>query len=100
MIQNAKKQEKKAEKAKEAPAALVEKKEEVTPTEKANTAKWANVQDFSQVKNDTPQEYSDVETDKPLSKKEQSDMLHAVSNSAFSELADDADPSRIPKTAD
>jgi hypothetical protein len=27
-------------------------------------------------------------------------MLHAVSNSAFSELADDADPSRIPETAD
>ena len=27
-------------------------------------------------------------------------MLHAVSNSAFSELADDADPSRIPKTDD
>lgn len=35
-----------------------------------------------------------------MSKNEQSELLHAVSDSAFSELADEADPSRIPKTAE
>ena len=69
--------------------------------EKENTAKWASVQDYSAIKNDTPQEYTNVQqSGKPMSKNEQSDLLHAVSDSAFSELADEADPSRIPKTAE
>ena len=33
-----------------------------------------------------------------MSKAQKSDLLHQVSASAFSELKDDADPSRIPKS--
>ena len=33
-----------------------------------------------------------------MSKAEKSELLHQVSASAFSELKDDADPSRVPKT--
>lgn len=33
-----------------------------------------------------------------MSKTQKSELLHQVSNSAFDELKDDADPSRIPKT--
>jgi len=33
-----------------------------------------------------------------MTMKEKNEMLHAVSDSAFSELADDKDPTRIPKT--
>jgi hypothetical protein len=61
--------------------------------------KWAYVQDFSGLKNGSPSEYSDLQTN-TMTKQQKSDLLHAVSASAFSELADDADPSRIPKTDD
>ena len=33
-----------------------------------------------------------------MTKAQKSELLHQVSNSAFDELKDDADPSRIPKT--
>ena len=41
---------------------MVEKKDEITPEERANTMKWAYVQDFSGLKNGSPSEYADLQT--------------------------------------
>lgn len=92
MIQDAVPEKKTEEKKPEPKQILAEKpsREEID-----NTNAWAHAEQTQQ--KEAKKDAQDLQTS-GMSKEQKSELLHQISNSAFNELKDDADPSRIPKT--
>jgi hypothetical protein len=84
------------EKKPEPKVSLVQAEKPVSKDEIDNTNAWAHAEQ-TQLKEANKQQ--DLSTN-GMSKDQKSELLHQISNSAFNELKDDADPSRIPKTED
>jgi hypothetical protein len=82
------------EKKPEPKQSLVQEKA-ATKDEIDNTNAWAHAEQ-TQLKQ-ANREQEGLQTS-GMSRAQKSELLHQISNSAFNELKDDADPSRIPKT--
>ena len=95
MIQDAVPVKKAEEKKPEPNQNLVEKKEKPTKDEIDNTNAWAHAEQREQ--KEANKEAESLQTS-GLTKDQKSEIFHQISKSAFSELKDDADPSRVPKT--
>lgn len=97
MIQDAIPQPKKEEAPKtESKQNLVEKKPEIASKDEIeNTNMWAHAAQTEE--KNSAKDSEDLQTSS-MSKSQKSELLHQVSNSAFDELKDDADPTRVPKT--
>jgi hypothetical protein len=83
-----------AEKPAESKVSLIE-KEKPTREEIDNTNAWAHADQLAQKEAD--KEVQSLNTE-GMTKDQKSELLHQVSKSAFEELKDDADPTRVPKT--